>query len=587
MASNEDTDDLYADLYGADGSADALGGVDGDDHAHASDEQDLIGYEEDYPRKADSDEATDQKPAPTASSGSFIPPPSVSAAPAQLPETGLQIKGSFIPPPAASSASHSNSDVRDLTPASHNDVSGNQQSQPQQAADGGGDGQNAGAEGGDGSANRSVMPHEMPEEGKMFIGGLNWDTTEDSLRRYFSQFGEVGHCTVMRDNMTGRSRGFAFLNFVNPKAVNTVVVREHYLDGKVIDPKRAIPRPQRDSNFNAHHNGGQGQASYNHNSGGAGGGGGGYNAQSQKLFVGGLPASVTPASFRMFFEQFGTLAECTCMMDRETGNPRGFGFLTYQDDAALQHVLSTRPLVFDGKEVDVKRAQSKNDPQSLQIRRQQRIDNPEMAMGGMGMQQPGTAGRYGMGGNYNTAAAGNNAWAMNPMMMGMGTDANAMAQMYQSMGFGPNWNPQMAWQQMMASMAGSGGAGMDMGAMMASMGGGMGMMGGMGNMSPPAGSAMSPNMQSASAASAPTAPSNSGDDRADRSGSAGAPPAGRFQRGGGFNNSGGGMRVPTGPKYDRERSPNSGGGGGGYRRERSPNRRDDGRRYDNGNRNRY
>lgn len=38
----------------------------------------------------------------------------------------------------------------------------------------------------------------------------------------------------MRDNMTGRSRGFAFLNFVDPKAVNTVMVREHYLDGKVV-----------------------------------------------------------------------------------------------------------------------------------------------------------------------------------------------------------------------------------------------------------------------------------------------------------------------------------------------------------------
>ena len=38
----------------------------------------------------------------------------------------------------------------------------------------------------------------------------------------------------MRDNVTGRSRGFAFLTFVDPKAVNTVMVREHYLDGKIV-----------------------------------------------------------------------------------------------------------------------------------------------------------------------------------------------------------------------------------------------------------------------------------------------------------------------------------------------------------------
>src|SRR5215469_5270650 len=98
----------------------------------------------------------------------------------------------------------------------------------------------------------------------MFIGGLNWETTDESLRRYFSQFGEVLECTVMRDGATGRSRGFGFLTFKDPKTVNSVMVKEHYLDGKIvsarrnrpfrstkitntscqIDPKRAIPREE-------------------------------------------------------------------------------------------------------------------------------------------------------------------------------------------------------------------------------------------------------------------------------------------------------------------------------------------------------
>lgn len=172
MASNEDTDDLYADLYGADGSGEGLGaGAGGDDYAQPNDEQDLIGYEEeDHNNKADSNDKLEEKPAPASNSGaSFIPPPSSSSssAPAQSAETGLQIKGSFIPPPAASSTSHSLSDVRDLTPASHNDASGNQQSASYQAqaADGRKDAQNGGAEGTEGLDNRSVMPHEMPEEG--------------------------------------------------------------------------------------------------------------------------------------------------------------------------------------------------------------------------------------------------------------------------------------------------------------------------------------------------------------------------------------------------------------------------------------
>jgi RNA-binding protein Musashi len=84
----------------------------------------------------------------------------------------------------------------------------------------------------------------------MFIGGLNWETTDgmnvlfchaahflivsDSLREYFSQFGEVTECTVMRDQSSGRSRGFGFLTFKDPKVVNTVMVKEHYLDGKIV-----------------------------------------------------------------------------------------------------------------------------------------------------------------------------------------------------------------------------------------------------------------------------------------------------------------------------------------------------------------
>jgi len=44
----------------------------------------------------------------------------------------------------------------------------------------------------------------------------------------------VVECTVMRDGPTGRSRGFGFLTFKDPKTVNIVMVKEHYLDGKIV-----------------------------------------------------------------------------------------------------------------------------------------------------------------------------------------------------------------------------------------------------------------------------------------------------------------------------------------------------------------
>ncbi|KAG5982613.1 hypothetical protein E4U55_001680, partial [Claviceps digitariae] len=85
---------------------------------------------------------------------------------------------------------------------------------------------------------RSSRPPGLPncvnhDTTKMFIGGLNWETTDQSLRDYFEQFGEVVECTVMRDSSTGRSRGFGFLTFKDAKTVNIVMVKEHFLDGKI------------------------------------------------------------------------------------------------------------------------------------------------------------------------------------------------------------------------------------------------------------------------------------------------------------------------------------------------------------------
>jgi|ERR1700722_1691620 len=59
----------------------------------------------------------------------------------------------------------------------------------------------------------------------------------ESLRNYFTQFGKVDACTIMRD-AAGRSRCFAFLTFEDPASVNAVMVREHFLDGKIVcDPQ--------------------------------------------------------------------------------------------------------------------------------------------------------------------------------------------------------------------------------------------------------------------------------------------------------------------------------------------------------------
>ncbi|KAI8821069.1 uncharacterized protein EV422DRAFT_51264 [Fimicolochytrium jonesii] len=189
----------------------------------------------------------------------------------------------------------------------------------------------------------------------MFIGGLNWETTDESMRTYFEKFGEVEDCVVMKDPVTGRSRGFGFLTFKDPRSVEEVVQLEHTLDGKIIDPKRAIPREEQE--------------------------------KTEKIFVGGVGPDVTEDQFREYFMQFGKVIDATLMIDRETGRPRGFGFITFENSDGVDKAMAKQSLgelAINEKTVEVKRAMPKHKiPQSAPGGGGgQRYGRPDSLMGG-------------------------------------------------------------------------------------------------------------------------------------------------------------------------------------------------------------
>jgi len=80
--------------------------------------------------------------------------------------------------------------------------------------------------------------------------------------------------------------------------------------------------------------------------------------QVKKVFVGGIPISLSAIDFKKFFEQFGVVSDCQVMTERESGRSRGFGFVTFQDEATLETVLATQHNI-QGKPVEVKRAEPK------------------------------------------------------------------------------------------------------------------------------------------------------------------------------------------------------------------------------------
>ncbi|KAJ7928610.1 hypothetical protein B0H13DRAFT_1968165 [Mycena leptocephala] len=69
---------------------------------------------------------------------------------------------------------------------------------------------------------------------KIYVGNLSWNTTDDSLKNAFSEFGNVVDSIVMKDRETGRSRGFGFVTFNSAEEADAAIngLNDQDLDGR-------------------------------------------------------------------------------------------------------------------------------------------------------------------------------------------------------------------------------------------------------------------------------------------------------------------------------------------------------------------
>ncbi|CAG9789747.1 unnamed protein product [Diatraea saccharalis] len=227
------------------------------------------------------------------------------------------------------------------------------------------------------SATQPPAGSTSPSPSKLFVGGLSWQTSSEKLREYFAMFGPVTDVLIMKDPVTQtlrlinkfrtafstqvarfssnrrqrmpafsaklypglvtvvpqkdhRSRGFGFITFQDASAVDKVLaVPVHTLDGKRIDPKHATPKSAP------------------------------RPAKTKKIFVGGVGQDTSADEVRAYFSQFGLVEDAVMLMDQQTKRHRGFGFVTFHSEEAVERVCDIHFHTIKNKKVECKRAQPK------------------------------------------------------------------------------------------------------------------------------------------------------------------------------------------------------------------------------------
>ncbi|XP_040864489.1 heterogeneous nuclear ribonucleoprotein 1 isoform X2 [Glycine max] len=168
---------------------------------------------------------------------------------------------------------------------------------------------------------------------KLFVGGISWETSQESFFNYFSKYGEVTDSVIMTNKLSGRPRGFGFVTFANSAVADEVLAQEHTIDHRVVEVKRTVPREDVDVTG---------------------------VFKTKKIFVGGIAQFFTDDELREYFSPYGNVIECQIMLDHNTGRSRGFGFVTFDDEDSVEKVFSVGKIhEIGGKQVEIKRAEPK------------------------------------------------------------------------------------------------------------------------------------------------------------------------------------------------------------------------------------
>ncbi|KAJ0989711.1 hypothetical protein J5N97_008067 [Dioscorea zingiberensis] len=168
--------------------------------------------------------------------------------------------------------------------------------------------------------------------GKIFVGGLHKDADDRLFREHFEKYGAIDDSVIMKDKYTRQPRGFGFITYADPSVIDKVIEDTHVILGKQVEIKRTIPRGSVQSK----------------------------DFKTKKIFVGGIPSSVTDDEFKNFFSTHGKVVDHQIIRDHSTNRSRGFGFIVFDTEQVVDDLLAKGNMIdLAGSQVEIKKAEPK------------------------------------------------------------------------------------------------------------------------------------------------------------------------------------------------------------------------------------
>ena len=165
-------------------------------------------------------------------------------------------------------------------------------------------------------ANGTATATDSSEPTKtIFVGQLSWNVDNDWLAQEFAECGEVVDARVQTDRNTGRSRGFAYVTFATEEAFEAALkFNGKEIDGRPVKIDKSTPKSPQEKR--------EGRAKAFGDT---------PSEPSATLFVGGLSWDATEDMVWNSFSEYGDIKSVRLPTDRESGRPKGFGYVEFSD----------------------------------------------------------------------------------------------------------------------------------------------------------------------------------------------------------------------------------------------------------------